>query len=221
MSWSLYQHILELGSRIRFILVVDKNLIEIVWSLHEYCGTEVLAYIRRVKDPMIINNNGETTIVYYVLVPNPFRDIYIPRQSVSQSEVKVLEPLKIDSPYKYAVIHTHPKGVSRFSKTDKEYLNVNHVVSLLAENKQLKDASIQLASDNTSYQVRPEVQLVQPSLSIRYSLSFIKEVLRNPHELFSSDLDYGKMIVNTYLNSLKTKINNIILGCRNYRVARI
>ncbi len=211
MSWRSFEKILVLSGKLNYILLVDKALVDIIWLIHNYCGTEVLAYIRKIKEPEPKNKPDRTDIIYYVLTPNPFKDIHIPNQKASRTEVKVLDPKLPDPSYNYAVIHTHPQGVSRFSQIDREYINANHVVSILIENGTVKDASISFLQGKTSIQVTPEINIIQNSVLVKYHLDKLG-IAGSALEVLLKD--FNALVRAIYLKYLIQVVSKKIEGCR-------
>jgi len=83
-----------------------------------------------------VERSGEK-VVYYV------KDWYIPKQKVTSTSVNVEESdvvLKFNT-----VLHYHPfsHGNSSFSSTDYEYVNSNHMISLLLDRSGITRATIQ------------------------------------------------------------------------------
>ena len=166
MTWKIYERIAEAPSQIRLELVVDELVPVLAWSLHEHCGTEVLFYIRRVVEEDMDPDGGR--IRFYAVISNPEEDVYIPRQRVSEYDVEVVDPPPLE--YGYAVVHTHPKGVQRFSSTDREHINVNHPISILVESGRVSDACISLGVGQLVVQARPEVSVARRMVSLRIAL---------------------------------------------------
>lgn len=173
MTWKTFRKVVELTGGLKARLVVDELIPRIAWSLHEACGTEVLFYVRRVADETY--GRGEPPqVTFYLIVNDPFKDIYIPLQRVSSSDVKVGEPAPLE--YSYAVVHTHPPGVKGFSRVDKEYINTNHVVSLLVESGRVADARVTLSMGDVVAQVKPEVIVARRKASLALKLKGVKGV---------------------------------------------
>ncbi|MEB3846457.1 MAG: hypothetical protein GSR74_00595 [Desulfurococcales archaeon] len=210
MSWRAYEKIALASSPLRIEVVVDDILVSAVWGLHEYCGTEVLIYARMPREPEIAADGEKgSRITYYVVAASPGDDLVVPRQKASAAEVEVLEPPP--SARDYAVIHTHPPGVKRFSGTDREYININHPVSLLIESGSVVDAVVTFSQGPLVLQVRPSVILARPGeAEVRYTSpagKIARLILTLPSRLI------GKLISDAYQRALRGQASNI-QGCR-------
>ncbi len=166
MTWKIYERVAEAPSQIKLELVVDELVPLLAWSMHEYCGTEVLFYIKKTVEEDLDSGGGR--IRFYAVISDPAEDVYIPRQRVTEYDVEVVNPPPFE--YGYAVVHTHPRGVQRFSNTDREHINVNHPVSILVESGRVSDASISLGVGQLVLQARPEVTIARRRVSLRVAL---------------------------------------------------
>ena len=210
MSWRAYERIELASSPLRIEVVVDEVLVKAIWGLHEYCGTEVLVYARMPRGPEIVADGEKgSRITYYVVAASPGDDLVVPRQKASAVEVEALEPPP--SAKDYAVIHTHPPGIRRFSGTDREYINTNHPVSLLIEGGSVVDAAVTFSQGPLVLQVRPSVVLARPEeAEVRYTSPagrIARLVLTLPSRLIE------RLIGDAYQRALRGQAGNI-QGCR-------
>ncbi len=159
MTWKIFERILEAPHRIEVSLVVDGLIPALAWAMHEACGTEVLFYVKRTVEEDYEPSGDGARLTLYLVVKDPARDIHVPRQRASEHDVEVADPPPLE--YSYAVVHTHPRGVTRFSSTDKEYINVNHPVSVLVESGRVADAVVSLGLGSTVIQARPRVEVAE------------------------------------------------------------
>ncbi len=94
-------------------VIIPVKIVELLERLEKEFDTELSFYM---SHRMI----GEKHIL--------LDEIYIPKQKVSYSDVKVTDKV----PEKYNVhIHVHPRDVNDFSSTDLEYSSANNTVALL------------------------------------------------------------------------------------------
>ena len=105
---------------------------------------------------------------------------YLPKQQVSSSTVDVLESSV--APQYNGVLHKHPRGVSHFSSTDEEYVNVNHEFSILLEDGEYKEAVV-LVKLPCGYHIHQEaiVKLYVQLPEIPEIDELIKEKIKEKH----------------------------------------
>ncbi len=173
MSWRTFGRVLDLNGGLMVKLVVDELIPYIAWALHESCGTEVLFYVRKVVEEHVSKGDPPQLTLYLVL-RDPLKDLYIPDQKASSADVKVKSSAPLE--FSYAVVHTHPPGVKSFSSVDKEYINVNHVISVLVESGDVVDARVTLSMGDLVAQVRPEIIVARRKASLSLKIRGVKSI---------------------------------------------
>jgi hypothetical protein len=193
-SWRTFGKVLELNGGLRVKLVVDELVPHLAWALHEACGTEILFYVRKVVEESV-GKGDPPQLTLYLIIEDPSRDVYIPVQRASPADVKVEEPAPLE--YSYAVVHTHPPGVKSFSSVDKEYINVNHVVSVLVESGEVTDARVTLNLGGLVAQVKPEVIVARRRASFSLRVRGVRGVRA---------LRGGEGLIRCYAKELATRL---------------
>jgi len=205
-SWKTFVRVVDLSGGLRVKLVVDELIPYIAWALHEACQTEVLFYVRKVLEERISEGDPPQLTLYLVL-KDPLKDLYIPNQKVSSADVKVSETAPLE--FGYAVVHTHPPGIKGFSNVDKEYINVNHVISVLVESGVVADARVTLSMGDLVAQVKPEIVVARRRASLTLKIRGVKS-LKSPEP--------GEGLIRCYARELAMKLlaasPGRIEGCR-------
>lgn len=160
MEWTGFREVYMAGDTVGFDLVVDELVVRLADLLHRRAGREVLFYMRMTVPP--VYRDGRMRF-YVGFKGDPVSEVYLPRQVASAVEVRSLEP---DYPpsYSYAVVHTHPPGVDRFSRVDVEGVNVNHTVSLVVTDGRLADAVVSFNLSGYIVEARPRVTVAHRRL---------------------------------------------------------
>jgi proteasome lid subunit RPN8/RPN11 len=160
LSWKGFRDIFLSGDELGFDLVVDELVIALASFLFEKFKREVLFYVKMTKPPFF---DGRRLVFYLGFKENIMDEVFIPRQESSFIHVKVVEN---DFPpdFLYAVVHTHPPGIRRFSRIDIETINVNHVVSLVVADGKPVDASISFGFNGYIVEARPRVLVAERRL---------------------------------------------------------
>lgn len=160
MEWTGFREVYMAGDTVGFDLVVDELVVRLADLLHRRAGREVLFYMKMTVPP--VYRDGRMRF-YVGFKGDPVDEVYIPRQVASAVEVRSLEP---DYPpsYSYAVVHTHPPGVDRFSRVDVEGVNVNHTVSLVVTEGRLADAVVSFNLSGYIVEARPRVTVARRRL---------------------------------------------------------
>lgn len=206
MSWRTFGRVIDLNGGLRVKLVIDELVPRIAWALHEACGTEVLFYVRKVLEERLGRGNPPQ-LTLYLMLGDPLKDLYIPAQKASSADVKVKEPVPLE--FSYAVVHTHPPGVRSFSSVDREYINVNHVISVLVESNEVADARVTLSMGDLVAQVKPEILVVRRRANLSLKIKGVKGV---------RSLEPGEGLIRCYARELAMKLLAVspgrIEGCR-------
>lgn len=92
------------------------------------------------------------------------KDFEIPKQEVSSASVEFDD---IDDHKGNVIIHSHPKGVTSFSYDDDTTVNCNFECSLLFENDEFKDCTINFYFDDFVIQIVPEIKTEIRDLKIK------------------------------------------------------